>query len=513
MCPEGTITCEGATAQVCDGLGGFKSEEACAKGCLPGTGCLICTPGAVSCAGSDVLVCNEQGSGTEVKESCDSLMALACDAQQGSCVGACAGITPGSAGCDFYPTVLQQNDSVSNSPGLNFAVTIANASGQEATVTVTQGDAMVATTMVPSGTVRVLKLPWVQALTKGMGPSVMVTDGAYHLRSTRPVTVHQMSPYEAHSSNDASLLLPVHIWSKAHVVASWPHDLKGFVGFYAVVASHDDTSVTLVPSKTGQDLQAGGGVAANGSGVVVLDAGDVLQVVTKGGDVTGTLVQADRPVQVFGGHECSRVPTGCDHLEEAILPIDLLAQAYVVTPPARYPNSGLEKEQFIRVIASEAGTTLTFTPDQPVGKFLAEAGDFIELGPNSLRFVVTADKKILVAQYMVGYSPDVGIGDPAMLITSDPLTWRKSYLFHAATSWDANYVNIVAPKNAAVKVDGGNVVGWSPVAASNYQVAHVTLKNAGDGTHTVTSDVGVGIDVLGIQFQGSTWYSGGFEIP
>src|SRR5690606_29241782 len=29
VCPEDTILCDGNTAQVCDGMGGFKSEEAC----------------------------------------------------------------------------------------------------------------------------------------------------------------------------------------------------------------------------------------------------------------------------------------------------------------------------------------------------------------------------------------------------------------------------------------------------------------------------------------------------
>ena len=69
------------------------------------------------------------------------------------------------------------------------------------------------------------------------------------------------------------------------------------------------------------------------------------------------------------------------------------------------------------------------------------------------KFKVAADKKILVAQYMVGQSGGFGTSDPAMLLAVNPLQWRKSYLFFAATTWKANYVDILGPLNAAVTVD------------------------------------------------------------
>jgi hypothetical protein len=41
VCPEGTIVCEGDTAKVCDGMGGFESEQTCKK-CVDGVGCDEC---------------------------------------------------------------------------------------------------------------------------------------------------------------------------------------------------------------------------------------------------------------------------------------------------------------------------------------------------------------------------------------------------------------------------------------------------------------------------------------
>ena len=62
----------------------------------------------------------------------------------------------------------------------------------------------------------------------------------------------------------------------------------------------------------------------------------------------------------------------------------------------------LEKAVIVRVVASEDDTHLTFELDQAVEKTLAKAGDFVELPASTARFVVSSDKKILVAEYMVG---------------------------------------------------------------------------------------------------------------
>ena len=515
VCPEDQIVCDGSTAQVCDGMGGFKSETPCAEACAPDLGCVVCIPGEVSCEGDQVLVCKDDGSGSDPTVTCDGLQGLMCDEQQGGCAGACANLGLSYIGCDYYPTVLQQHDGYNTAPTTEYAVAVANTSGQAANVTITRGGNMVASQMVASGAVAVIVLPWVDALTKGQGPSVMVADGAYRLRSSQPVTVYQYNPLKATTTNDASLLLPVNTWTGNYLVAAWPHWLGSYPGFYAVVANQDNTKVTVLPSNTGKSVQAGGGVAANGTGVVMLNEGDVLQVMSASNDLTGTIVQADKPVQVFGGHECTDVPleiAACDHLEEALFPIETLAKEYVVVPPIQIPNDNLDKAQVVRVIASEANTTLTFSPDQPVNKLLVNAGDFVEMSITTAKFVVTSDKKILVTQYMIGQAGNFGTSDPSMVQAVNPMQWRKSYLFHAATTWEANYVDVLAPKDAMVTVDGAPVGAWQAVGASNYQVAHVKLSNAGDGNHTVSSNVGVGIGVYGVQNSGSYWYPGGLDL-
>jgi len=514
-CAKDTVLCDNSTAKVCDGMGGCSSETPCADECLEGKGCVLCLPGSAQCNGKTVEVCNDGGDAWVPGDTCDDLQGLACDPDQGACVGACANLGLSYVGCDYYPTVTQQIDAYNTAPTYTFAIAVANTSNQVAKATVTRGANTVATADVPANSVKIIELPWVNELTKGTGPTVKVVDGAYRVRSTVPVTVYQFNPLKATYTNDASLLLPVNTWRDKYMVATWPY-WSGYPSFYAVVARQDGTKVTLTPSATGKIIQAGAGVGADGNGVVMLDEGDVLQVIAaNNGDPTGTVVTADKPIEVFGGHDCTNIPaniTACDHLEEAMFPVDTLAKEYIVVPPVQVPNNALDKAQMVRVIASEANTTLTFTPDQPVQKTLTNVGDFVQLSMTTAAFKVAADKKILVAQYMVGQSAGFGQSDPSMLLTVPTEQYRSSYLFYAEKNWQANFVDIIAPVGASVQADMQAVNSWKPIGATGYQVAHVPLSNNGDGTHRVTSDQKVGISVYGVQSAGSYWYPGGLDL-
>jgi hypothetical protein len=515
-CAQGEIVCDGTTAQVCDGMGGFSSETPCAKACADGLGCVECVPGSNQCVGQLSQVCKDDGSGWVDGQDCDPVQGLSCDPGTGACLGACASVGSLSyIGCDYYPVVTQQLDAYVG-PNNPYAVAVANTTAAEASITVTKGGAQVLVDVVPASSVKVIPLPWVSELAYGVGPSSLVVDGAYRLRSTQPVTVYQFNPVNADVTNDASLLLPVNTWTGNYLVAAWQYWNVGYPGWVSVTAARDGTTVTLKPPKGGVPTQAGGGVDASGNGVVMMNEGDVLQVMNaNGGDLTGMIVSADKPLQVLGGHECTQVPIGvtaCDHLEDAMFPIEALAKEYIVVPPVQVPNEAAEKAVIVRVVAAEANTTLTFEPDQPVAKVLAAAGDFVEIPTTVAKFVVKADKKILVAEYMVGQDAGYGTSDPAMVIAVPSAQYRTNYLFYAQTGWSANFVDIVAPAGANVTVDGAAVAGFAPIGATGFSLAHVKLSNAGDGSHTLDADQKVGITVYGVLDYGSYWYPGGLDL-
>ena len=155
---------------------------------------------------------------------------------------------------------------------------------------------------------------------------------------------------------------------------------------------------------------------------------------------------------------------------------------------------------------------VTFEPDQGADTVLMNAGDFIELASTQAAFLVSADKKILVSQYMVGQSAGFGTSDPAMLVAVATEQYRTSYLVHAPTSWQANFVDIIAPDGADVEVDGMTVMDWSPIGDTGFSVAHEPLANGGDGNHSIESNQKVGISVYGVQSFGSYWYPGGLDL-
>ncbi len=532
FCPVDEVLCEGNTEKICDGMGGFKSEMACPKVCADGIGCAECVPGEAVCEGDISKMCNNEGSGT-VDTFCDGIQGVMCDPKAGECVGVCS---PGELGlsyigCDYYPTVTATL--VANS--FNFAVAVANTTNQVANIRIDRGPNNVKNDTVPGNGVKVITLPWVLELkATDSASSLMVTDGAYRLRSDQPVTVYQFNPIEYTQngfnysySNDASLLLPVNTWTGDYWVSARNSWLWGgnsnFPGFYAVVASEDNTKVTLSPSATGNVVRAGGGVAANGTGVIMLNQSDVLEVFSQGAlpepaksDLTGTHITADKKIQVFGGHICTFIPHDigyCDHIEESMPPYEALAKEYIVSPPLIPTGGNVPKPHMVRIVATEAATTLVYDPPQNgAPAALANPGDYVEIAKTGADFKITSNNKILVSMYMQGQDAGGNSGDPAMALAIPIAQYRTKYLFHAPINYEKNFANLVAPMDAAVTLDGGAVGGFVAIGATGFGISRVQLPNNVDGNHDIASDKPVGVSVYGYGQYTSYWYPGGLDL-
>jgi hypothetical protein len=542
-CASGTIECAGNVQKVCDGNGGYTTTDCAATNqvCVPALGCLACTPGSGSCNGTVGTYCLGDGTGFAT-ETCDPAQGTTCNAQTGHCDGACSAKAIGKSyiGCDYYPTVTA-NLVASN---FHFAVAVSNTTASSAAVTVTQGANTLASVTVAANSVQVIQLPWQNSL-KGPASnagasfpaSIKVAQGAYRLRSTQPVVVYQFNPLEYTNggnclfdqtacsfSNDASLLLPTNAWTGTYRVAA-RHHFYTSSGFYAVTASADNTTVTVAAAPNGGGVKGGiAGINTSGNGQVVLNAGDVIEVVTSGNDssgsnpddVTGTLVTADKPVQVIGGHQCTNVPDAigyCDHLEESMFPYESLANDYIVTAPLIPTGGNTPKVEMVRIVATQPNTTLTYDPAQAgAPASIGVAGAWVELANNAKDFKISANQPILVAQYMEGQDAGGNSGDPAMALAVATSQFRKSYLFHAPTNYESSYVNIVAPTGMTVNLDGAAVGGFTPIGGTGYSIARKSLSNAGTGNHTADSAEGFGISVYGYGQYTSYWYPGGSDL-
>jgi hypothetical protein len=535
-CTDGANLCTGNTLETCQD-GEYVVVSECPQACSPALGCVVCVPGTGTCNGDIATECMADGSGYH-DVYCDPVQGMSCGAS-GVCEGACAPLTLGNTyyGCDYYPTVTGNLVD----PFYDFAVAVSNTTATEASITIDSGalgapDSFI----VPAGSVVVRTLPWVQSLklcsinctgAPAVPTGALAVDGSYHLRSNVPVTVYQFNPLQyfkpgasANSyTNDASLLFPTNAWRGDHYVASFHQTGNVFPSEMAVTAMTDGTQVTIT---TTADSGGGGGAPPFVAGVpqiVTLNAGDVIEIIgnyTAGlGDLTGTHVVSDRPVQVIGGHFCAYVPDDgfgyCDHMEEVMLPVEAMGVNYVVNAPAvtTIPNG---KEQVVRIIATQPNTTLTYDPPQAgAPTTIAGAGQFVEIARQAASYLITANSKILVAQLMEGSTAGGGTGDPAMALAVPVEQFRNQYLFHAPTNYETNYVDITAPPGATITLDGAPIPPLVPIGSSGWALSRVTpLGNgpANDGNHLITGDNGFGITVYGYGQDTSYWYPGGLDL-
>jgi hypothetical protein len=520
-------------------------------GLIVGISCdsCVCTPNTGTCADGKAKACKPDGSGY-VEFECDPVQGMTCAAD--GCKGTCASaaIDASYIGCDYYPTVTL-NPVWS---GFDFAVAVGNASDAPAHVTVSRGAASVATPTIDKKGIAVIKLPWVTELKGGdvdacqeppdPGATRVVAGGAYRLRSDVPVTVYQFSPLEYEIdpppascpvgtqcpgglesacksfSNDASLLLPATALTGNYTGLAWPSSLNR-AGFLAITATEDDTDVELVSPRG--TFVAGGGIDEAGHGTVKLARGDVLEVLAShdappagmfGSDLSGTIVQASHPVQVIGGHSCANVPlaiTGyCDHLEQGLFPVEVLGTDYLVAFPTAV---GGDSPHVIRVAAVYPGTRVTFDPPIAQETMLGPDDAPIQLANVTADVRIRGDKALLVAQYMQGSSSvPSGSGDPSMSLAIPTAQFRTSYIFLASSTYDANFVNVLAPTGADVTLDGAPVAKseFQAIGGSGFSVARHALPQT--DFHEIASSVPFGIVVYGYGKDTSYMYPGGLDL-
>lgn len=541
--PDG-VTCQGGTAQTCSG--GVLTTQACPKQCADGYGCVVCQPGSGSCSGNAGTQCKNDGSGY-VTNNCDPDLGETCSG--GACLGDCAEVGVSYIGCEYYAATMLNHLLDQNT--FYFSVSVSNTSTKSATVKVTGGAlGSPLSQTVAAGALVEIKLPWVKALSCGSGNSTgtcngdsfnqpvppgteKVAGGAYHIKSTEPVTVYQFNPRDyqiggAFSyTNDASLLVPINALTGTYRVAAWP-TFYNWPGTIMVVATQNGTSVTIgAPSGT---MQAGAGLGTSG-GSISLNAGDALEIesggftggASYGSDMSGTSVTATAPVEVFGGHSCVYISasTGyCDHMEEIMLPVETLRDDYVVSLPY---NKNAGGRMYIKVVGVQSGTTVNFDPavQSPV---TIGAGQVVTFEATKSFHVWSSGKQpFVVTQYMEGQTnfgsnctggSAQDCGDPSESVGVATAQYRKDYQFIAPTSYAENWVNVIAKPGGTYSVDGTNIAGnqFTAVGNSGWSVAIVPLGSNSGGVHKASGDQPFGVTVYGYGAYTSFMYPGGLNL-
>jgi hypothetical protein len=484
-------------------------------------------------------------------------------------------------GCEYWPTVTP-NPVWSI---FDFAIVVGNTTEFEANVTVTGPDGFSKTAKIPALSLVKIYLPWVKELkgpdsggpdqaapnctdipTPQVQASVTKKAGAFHLVSTRPVTVWQFNALEYKPAggpsgkdwsscpgnqycirtlgpagcfsytNDASLLLPTNTLTGNYRVTglrSFVYSGQGQSGaFVAITGTEDETVVHVKTSKTTKIVGGGDVSAMTGKGDIsfYLGKGDVAIVRADPtpssdipiSDLSGSLVQADKPVQVITGVPCTYNPASdpaCDHVEESVLPAETLGKRYIVAVPTR-PDGKLAGH-VVRLYGNVDDTALTYDPEPPPrAPTIINAGDVIDLGVVDEDFVVSGTNEFAVGSFMLAgktVDPDLEEkerrGDPSESFFAATEQFRKKYVVLAPDDYDVSYAQITAPKDATLTLDGEPVTltGTSAFAAG-FVVQRVKLGPGKNGAHVLLASQPVGLQVMGYGKYTSYQYPGGLDL-
>jgi len=397
--------------------------------------------------------------------------------------------TPDSKGTDFW-LAFPGNLSMA-------ALALLVTSDQDTTGTVAlPGLGFTRPFMVDASKVTTVVLPPAAALNR----SDTTENKGIHITAEHEVSVYGLSrlPF----TTDAYLALPTDILDTEYIVLGYRNSDVVNGTQFAIVATADATTVTITPAATTGNRLAGVPYT------ITLDQGQTYFLRNTGpapNDLSGTVLTSDRPIAVFGGHQCANIPPGfaaCDYIVEQLPPVPTWGKTFVTMPLA----TRLHGDTF-RFLASADGTAVSVN-----GTVVArlDRGEFHEkliTGPAQ----ITADRPILVAQYSNGTQFDGVTSDPFMMLIPPVEQFLDNYTVAALASGSPiNFINVVAPSAAVgtILLDGAAIPedSFVPIGGSGFAGAQVSV---GAGSHTLTGALPFGVVVYSFAFVNSYGYPGG----
>jgi uncharacterized repeat protein (TIGR01451 family) len=361
------------------------------------------------------------------------------------------------------------------------------------------GIAFTAPFTVTPGTVTSVEVP----SSLDIQTSDTVEDLGIHVTAAAEVTVYGLNRVEF--TTDAYLGLPTDILGTEYIVQGYENVDVLNASQFALVATQNATTVTINPTVTTDGHTAGTpyNVSLNQGQTYQLRNTDAAPA-----DLSGSIVTADKPIAVFGGHQCANIPAGseaCDHIVEEMTPTVTWGKSFVTEPLATRTGGDT-----FRFLASTDTTTV-----QVNGSTVAtlNRGQLFEQIVTAAS-VVTSDKPILVTQYSNSSSFDGVTSDPFEVIVPPAEQFLNSYTVTTpATGFITNFINVVAPTAslASVKLDGVVVPGasFTAIPGSTFSGAQLAVDL---GSHTLEGAQPFGVTVYGFADFDSYGYPGGLSL-
>ncbi|MDP4236371.1 MAG: T9SS type A sorting domain-containing protein [Bacteroidota bacterium] len=309
---------------------------------------------------------------------------------------------------------------------------------------------------------------------------------ACHITSKKPVNVQYFSTGAC--SGGSYLSIPTPALGKNYVVPSY-YDNPGTgaalstqaensSGFFLIIAAFDGTNVTITPNETttGGHIGAHSGAGANGSPrpySVQLRRGQCYWVkgdgTDNGNDMSGSIVTADKPIAVLGGHENAffgdagaRVLEGRDFMVEQVIPSEYWDSTGYVSMPLK-DGAGTQGGdpgygENYRVYTDDPRGASVVMSDCNVAENAMTTARLADPTPENntgcpVEFHTKDGHKFGVMMYDLR---DQGTGGPphpceSMMSIVPMSRWRTSFLFYVpANTFEIlqnYYINIIAERN------------------------------------------------------------------
>jgi len=353
---------------------------------------------------------------------------------------------------------------------------------------------------VTPGVVTTVLLPSSTAVTT-LG---VVGNKGIHVTAKDEVSVYGLNQVSA--TTDAYLGLPTDILGTEYIVQGYENVDVLNASQFGVVAAVDNTVVTIRPSTATSDGKPAG-VPFN----VTMNQGQTYQLRTTasgGADLSGSIVTSDKPVAVFGGHQCANIPRGhiaCDHIVEQMTPTSTWGQSFVTLPLATRTGGDTFRVQAsndVTTVSIDGAVVATLSRGQSYETILVYAS------------TITSDKPVSVTQYSNSSSYDSVTSDPFEVIVPPSEQYLAGYVVTTpATGFITNFINVVAPDAAvgSITLDGAAipVSDFSPIGSSGFSGAKVPVAL---GSHALSGPLPFGITMYGFASYDSYGYPGGLAL-
>ncbi|MBN1756060.1 gliding motility-associated C-terminal domain-containing protein [bacterium] len=364
------------------------------------------------------------------------------------------------------------------------------------------------------------------------------------------ITAYFLAYQQPGATNDMALLFPQASLGMAYRVLGWPDNIPTYPlgiiptrqydrgpSMFAIVATENNTRVSVTPTVNTQ-----GGHLAGVTFSTTLQEYQAYQVLANTQastypflyDLTGSLIEADKPIAVIAGSQIALVPDSimaADYLIEMMPPLTAWGMTFNAFP-IQQRNSW--HKDVLRILAAEDATSITITDGSGVTPANLNAGEVFEWNgvpcePGGWLWdancdnkcldsptYIESDKPILVAQYIMGGTMTsrtdfMGyyinpLGDPAYMLVPPIEQYARRYVFLTPSGYNNDFLNVAIPSGheGSIILDGAPPTystPWFNIPVEGYRGAVISLS---PGSHILEADVELMLQMYGYD---NTWAS------